>query len=333
MLTRKTQIQVFYNGADISADISADLISFTFTDNAGDKSDDISITLQDKDKLWRNEWFPDKGATLRAVIQSSDQPALPCGTFEIDKIKSNIRPSEVEIGAVSVPVSKPIRTEKKTRTWEGADLQKIGQEVAHAAGVEFAWFGSQLPTYNRIDQRDESDLTFLSRLAREVNYKVKLTDGRLVVWDDSEQSKQRASFSVDVEDETIVLSANFESEASTTYKACRLRYNDPVKKLLIDYTARAEGIVSGETLELNRRVENLDQAKTIAERELIRANKFEVTGNVTMMGQSSASAGLVVAIRNAGKYDGNYMIDTARHSYSDSSGWVVSIDIHRVTNE
>ncbi|UNY40532.1 baseplate protein [Pararheinheimera phage vB_PsoM_KLER1-1] len=331
METRNTQIQIFYNDVDISADISDSLISFEFTDNAGDKADDISIVLEDKRRLWRNEWFPSKGATLKAFIIPSKGPALPCGTFQIDKVRCNLSPAQVTIGGVSVPVDKPIRTEKKTRTWEGTDLQKIGNEVATAAGVEFGWYGTDIRKYNRIDQTEESDLTFLNRLCREVNHKVKVSDGRLIVFDDTEFSKRAASFSVDVENSTVVLGGDFDTESSNIYKAARLRYHDPVTKIDIDYTAEAdESVVSREVLELNKRVETIDQAITIAERELERANKMEVTGSLDLIGTSSASAGLVMAVTNAGRFSGRYMIDTARHSYNDSSGWTVNVAIHRV---
>lgn len=330
MKTRHTKLKVIYNGSDISADISANLLQFTFTDNAGDKADEVRIVLEDRDQLWRDAWYPSKGAKLKCYIQPEHDAELPCGEFEIDEIEISGPPSKVSIKAVSVPITKPIRGEKKTRTWEGADLQKVGAEVASAAGLSFEWFGGKVPTYQRIDQTEESDLGFLSRLGRDVNHRVKVADGRLVIWDEAEYSSRGPTFTVDVGLASAVTSYQFSSKSHDTYKAARVRYHDPVKKIDIDYTETSSQVETGQTLEINRRVESVEQARTLAQKELESKNKLEVTGTVEMMGVSNASAGLITRIVSVGRLSGNYMIDTAGHTVTRSGGWTVSLNIHRV---
>lgn len=331
MITRHTTVKVLYDGVDITADVSANLIQFNYTDNAGDKADEVSLTLEDRDQLWRSDWYPSKGSKLKCSIIPDDGAELPCGEFEIDEIDIAGPPSVVSIKALSVPITKPLRSEKKTRTWEGADLQKIGAEVASTAGLEFEWFGGDVPTYQRIDQTDESDLGFLSRLGKDLNHRVKVTDGRLVVWDEEEYAQRGPSISVGVDTNGLIKSYSFSSKSHDTYKAARVRYHDPVKKMDIDYTHNSETVTTGQTLEINRRVESIDQARTLAKKSLETKNRLEVTGSLDMMGDSAVSAGLVMEITGAGKFNGNYLIDVARHSYSASSGWTVSADIHRVT--
>ena len=330
MITRKTSVKVLYDGVDISADVSANLIQFAFTDNAGDKADEVSITLEDRDHLWRGDWYPKKGAKLKCTITPNIGNELPCGEFEIDEIQIGGPPSAVSIKAVSVPITKPIRGEKKTRTWEGADLKKMGAEVASAAGLSFEWFGGQVPTFNRMDQTDESDLTFLSRLGKEVNHRVKVADGRLVIWDESEYAGRSPTITVDIGLADLVTSYQFSSKSHDTYKAARVRYHDPVQKIDIDYTENSDTVETGQTLEINRRVESVDQARTIAKKELESKNRLEVSGSLDLMGTGEASAGLVTEVAGAGKFDGNYLIDTARHTVTRNGGWTVSLDIHRV---
>lgn len=43
---RRTELIVLYKGANISADVSNDLVRFSFTDNESSKADDIEITLR-----------------------------------------------------------------------------------------------------------------------------------------------------------------------------------------------------------------------------------------------------------------------------------------------
>ena len=89
---RHAQVSLIYEGVNISRDIAPFLISFTYTDNAKDKADDISLTLEDRGRLWCADWFPTKGDKIRASIvvhnweAESRTESLPCGTFEVDPL-------------------------------------------------------------------------------------------------------------------------------------------------------------------------------------------------------------------------------------------------------
>ena len=55
---RRTKLEVLYNGANISVAIERHLTNFTYTDNASGKADDLSITLEDRERRWMGPWFP-----------------------------------------------------------------------------------------------------------------------------------------------------------------------------------------------------------------------------------------------------------------------------------
>ncbi|MCL2693957.1 MAG: hypothetical protein FWE60_02490 [Oscillospiraceae bacterium] len=55
-LARRTEVAVRINGVDVSPDIRSHLISLTYTDNEEDKTDDLSIELEDRDRIWL-KWF------------------------------------------------------------------------------------------------------------------------------------------------------------------------------------------------------------------------------------------------------------------------------------
>ena len=46
---RRTEITLEFEGVDISEDINKYLLSFEYTDNEEDKTDDLSLTLDDRD--------------------------------------------------------------------------------------------------------------------------------------------------------------------------------------------------------------------------------------------------------------------------------------------
>ena len=55
---RKASITVSYNGTDITADISADLISFTYIDKASSESDELEIVMHDREGKWMGVFYP-----------------------------------------------------------------------------------------------------------------------------------------------------------------------------------------------------------------------------------------------------------------------------------
>ena len=62
------RLKLNYNSKDISTDIAPYLLSFQFSDKASGEADDIQINLEDRDKLWESEWFPNKGDTIEAFF-------------------------------------------------------------------------------------------------------------------------------------------------------------------------------------------------------------------------------------------------------------------------
>lgn len=57
---RRMSVQLIFEGVDISKDLAGYLLSMTYTDNEEDETDDISISLDDRDGTWINEWLRTK---------------------------------------------------------------------------------------------------------------------------------------------------------------------------------------------------------------------------------------------------------------------------------
>lgn len=55
-LARRVSINVDIAGTDVSLDINKSLLSLSYTDNEEDKTDDLQITLEDKEGIWINDW-------------------------------------------------------------------------------------------------------------------------------------------------------------------------------------------------------------------------------------------------------------------------------------
>ena len=58
-LARRTEIVVKIDGVDISTDMNKYLLQLTYTDHEEDKTDDLQISLDDREGIWINDWFSD----------------------------------------------------------------------------------------------------------------------------------------------------------------------------------------------------------------------------------------------------------------------------------
>lgn len=321
---RWAEVVIYYEGVNISMDIAPYLLNFTYTDNASDKADDISLTLEDRERLWCNDWFPTKGDTIKASIVIHDWEAvnqtqsLPCGTFEVDQIECAGPPNHVTIKAVSTLVTKPMRQEKHTKAWENIKLSTIAGDIAGKNGLSLFWDSTEDPFFDRRDQVETSDLEFFSDLARDYGIAVKVTDTQLVCYLE-EDYEERAPVGELAFSDKKVISWSFTSKASGTYKAAKLQYHDPVKDETFEAEEDdedAEG--TGRTLEINQKADNLGDAKKIAKEKLREANKKEITGNITLMGDLRFVGASNVKISGFGKFDGVYKIEKATHTVSGS---------------
>ncbi|MBQ7594155.1 MAG: hypothetical protein IJU48_07365 [Synergistaceae bacterium] len=320
---RWAEVVIYYEGVNISRDIAPYLLSFTYTDNAKDKADDISFSLEDRERLWVNDWFPTKGDKIKVSIVVHDWEAvnrtqsLPCGTFEVDQIDCSGPPNQVTIKAISTLVSKPMRQEKHTKAWENVKLSTIAGDVAGKNGLSLFWDCKDDPFFERRDQVETSDLEFFSGLARDYGIAVKVTDTQLVCYGEEEYEQHSPVGEFSFGDKKLI-SWSFSSKAAGTYKAAKLQYHDPVKDETFDVEENDDAEGTGRTLEINQKADTIADAKKIAKEKLRKANKREITGNITLMGDLRFVGGSNVKISGFGAFDGEYVIEKATHSISGS---------------
>ena len=52
VLARRSKLLMWFDGVNISDDIAPYFLTATYTDNDDGVSDDLQVTLQDRDKIW-----------------------------------------------------------------------------------------------------------------------------------------------------------------------------------------------------------------------------------------------------------------------------------------
>lgn len=334
MLARRAKLQLIYDNKDISADLAPFLKGFSYTDHASGKADDLQITLEDRQGLWRGDWLPEKGASISASIivehwnQTGQTEKLPLGAFEIDEIECSGPPETVTIRAVSVPVSSALRGEDKTRAWEKTRLSVIANDIATGARMELVYDAEDDPEYDRAEQTEQSDLEFLLKLCNDEGLSLKVTDNQVVIFDDSKYEQMDPVMTIK-RGAAAILKYSATSSTREIYTACRVEYHDSHGKTKISATYEAPNRPAvGKTLVVNRRVSSIQEAERVARKLLRQKNKEETKLSITLLGNIALVAGVTVIIEGWGAFDGKYFVEQADHAVG--SGYTTKIDLRRV---
>ena len=170
--------RLLVNGRDITADVSARLISIGLTDNRGMEADQLDIRLSDHDGLLA---MPPKGATLRLWLGWSDTGLIDKGSYTADEIEHSGAPDVLGIRARSADLRKGL-ARKRERSWHGKTLGDLVHTIASEYGLQplvHAALGAiALP---HIDQTNESDLNLISRIAQDHDAIASIKAGRLLL--------------------------------------------------------------------------------------------------------------------------------------------------------
>lgn len=331
---RRARLTVLYGGKDISSDIAPFLVGFTYTDNAHGKADTISIDLEDTKARFVAGWFPEKGAKIEAVITCEDWFAkgdrlrLHCGVFEVDQVGFDGPPDVLSIEAVSAATTSNIRREKKTKAYENTTLEAIAGDIAKRQGLELVYESGDTVSLGRVDQRGQSDLEFLQRQAEAHGLKLKVTDDKLVLFDDEEADSRPSSYTIRRGDGSLV-KYRFQTQSHDSYDGAKATYWSPEEKELyaVETAPKKPPKGTGQTLTVNERFENQEAAEKGAAKRLRSKNKKGTTGSITLMGHPGMQAGLNVSTSGFGKFDGKYSIETARHAVNRQGGYVTTLEL------
>ena len=66
MNARRTVVRLTFDGVDISADINRYLQSLSYTDNEQAETDDLQLTLDDREGVWLGNWLNTPAASKGA---------------------------------------------------------------------------------------------------------------------------------------------------------------------------------------------------------------------------------------------------------------------------
>lgn len=335
MKGRSASVRVEYQGVNITDEVTKDLLSFEYVDNASGASDTVALTLKDEKHIWLKDWFPEKGDVIYPTIQTNNWlkdgeiQLLPCGRFFIDEPEYSGRPSTFTLNGISSPLNGNFKDANKTRAWRNINLKSIAGDIAERAGLELQYLSNNNPLYTSKEQSETPDSTFLSELCEEEGLSMKVTDSKIVIFDEKD-FEQRPVVATYNESNDNVLSYSFKSSlAGTNYAGVRVRYYDSKLGRNIEYLHVISELKDDSKIyEVNQKVSSGDEARRLAQKTARRLNKKGTTGSITVVGNLELLGGVTVNLTGFGAFSGKYFVESATHSID--GGYTTRLEIRKV---
>ncbi len=297
--------QIFYEGKDITADVEvSDLV---ITDSCGDQADAIDVKLANSENQW-SDWNPQKQDSL-SIVNSGYRS----GTMWIDRVRQEI--GLIHLGAVSIP---PSGKTKRMRAWENTTLITIAAQLAAAYGLSARFIHVPAYTYARVDQLGRGDFGFLQERAVLEGCSIKVQDGKLFVFSDSDMEAQTPVKRIAAAD--MLEEPRFSNSSGSTYSGCTVAWQSFGGTF-------TDADMTGPELSISTYpVSSSGEAQRFAKNLLRSYNKKGETGEIAVVLDTTITAGNVVSITGMGLSDGNYFIDTAQHSFAEE---ISRLTMHR----
>lgn len=335
---RSAGVKITIAGVDISTAAASFLKSFNYSDVMGGSADTAEIELHDKERLWTAAWFPKRGDTAEITLtrenwSGSGTDELPLGSFEVDEISNKYSGSggnDCSIKLISIPQNTNLRNVNKNKSWEKFKLSAIIGEIAGDAGLTLFYDTEEDPEIERAEQRDESNLKFLERICADYGLSVKISDGKIIIFDEEKYESQPPVKTLKYGDNNIK-SFSGTAKIHEIYKACHVKYQHGEKSEGIEYTYTDESKEDGLTLEINKKVENEAEAEKLAKKELRKKNREEIRVSLSLIGDFDYLAGNVLELDGEhGFYSGNYLI--TRSDFRIGNGFECSLELRKCLN-
>ena len=169
------------DGADLTGIIADRLLSIRITDQAGQQSDSLEVTLDDRaaqvpvprSGAWLKVWLGYRGEGLAPVYM---------GSYAVDEVDLSNGPRSMVIKATAAQTAPELVKEQRSQSWHDTTLGKIAEEIAKRNGLQLVLKGKLGDVkVKHEDQTSESDQSFLTRLAEKYGATIKPADGTLIV--------------------------------------------------------------------------------------------------------------------------------------------------------
>ena len=317
MQTRKKSMSILYNGVEAWQQLFPYLEQFSYVDSV-DESDQISLSVSDRDLNWVNSWMPKTGdlllpsVTLENWNYEGERALLECGSFVVDDFRFSSPPLKGTINGVSAPVNSGFKETENSKIWKDATVQLIAGEIAGKYGMALVYDADSDIPVAKIEQSQQPDSDFLKKLCSKYGLGLKVYSNRLIVWDYRKYSKQPPIITLKPAD---VSKWSYNSSSQGTYTGAKVSYTVPGKKEMVEVLVGTEERL----FRTSQKADNEEDARRIGESALLEANRKECTMQLTLPPRLFLVATKTVMLSEFGSMDGPYFIEKVSHSIGRKS--------------
>ena len=312
--------RVLADSKDVTARIRDRLLSLTVTDEAGFMSDEVTIRIDDREDVVA---LPRAGAELEVYLGYAESGLVRMGLFKVDEISHGGPPATITIKARAADMRAGMKS-RKARSWDSTTLGEVAAKIAaeHGYEVKIAPGLATAPIAHE-DQLEESDMHFLTRLAKERDAVFKPAGGCFVLAPRGEakavSGKKLAKVTVQGHQ---VIRWNMSAVGRGKFKTVTARYHDTAKaeRLSVSAGQGEPGFILPYTYP------DAAQAMTAAKAKLAALERGTAKLELTVVGDPGLVAEARLTLSGlTTKADGEWSIIRAIHKLDGQSGYTCSL--------
>lgn len=315
--------RIIADGKDITTLINDRLLSLRTSDKPGMESDDFELRIDDRDQAVA---LPSRGAGIEVYLGYTGQALTRLGRYTVDEIELSGPPDTLVIRGKASDMRGSGKT-VRSGSWENVPLQQIVRDVAARNGWQpVCPVQTKVP---RVDQLNESDYNFITRLAKQYDCTAKLADGKLLVM--PRQGGQTASgknLSPVVLRRSDLSRYQFRLGDRNTQKAVRTKHQDKksgaLKVVELDNDDLPNGLPAVHT---DRHIyPNKSAAEQAAKARLAAFNRSTAGVRLEMAGRTDVFAERSIIVQGIKPgLDGEYLAEAVEQLFT-SSGWTTTVE-------
>ncbi|EHJ9983652.1 hypothetical protein C4G53_RS12725 [Vibrio parahaemolyticus] len=325
---------VKWAGKEISQELSDYVSALTYTDVLDSKkvgTDTVSMTLANNDGRFYDAWFPEKGDTLECGVGWFDEEGKRntwmWGAFTIDEVRFNLNPDKVNIGANAKPAVRGKIDNETCEVYEQTSFVTLAEDIASEVGVSILIApDARDVAYTRVQQRDESKIAMMSRLASENSVPVAFKGNQLVVGE-----LNSSTLTLDIRHRDVVVNGSLPVSDRTKSDGIIVYFYDPVSDTAGEYRVGNTGTGAKIKTFNPDGVTSVEEAKSYADNYIAtgsgKKGKQLATGRLTLVNTTVTTADMI-ALTSAGKLPDKWKPTTVSTSLT-SGGWTSTVTIER----
>lgn len=319
----KPTYRIVADSRDITALINDRLLLLRTSDKPGMESDEFELRIDDRDQAVT---LPKRGAKIEVFLGYEGNPLARLGSYTVDEIEVTGPPDTITLRGKASDMRGSGKT-TRSGSWEGTFLAQIVSDVAARNGWKpGCTVQTKVP---RVDQRNESDFNFITRLAKQYDCTAKVGDGQLLVMPrQGGTTPGGKSFGAATLSRSDVSRYSFRLVDRSTQKAVKTQHQDKksgvLKVVELSNEEAPEGLPAVHT---DRHIypdksaaEQAAKARLAAFNRSTAAVRLEMVGRTDLFAERSITA---QGFKNG--LDGEYLVDSVEHVFT-ASGWSTTVE-------